>query len=152
LLFDQSLLTELSADDHRWLGAHLATCPECSDYTDLSARAVQALDAFAFDLDPAAALRVQNVVRGRAQELAAAEAQTRRLWIGALVAVALTMTGSTLVWPLVAWAAAKWNLPVPALQIGFAALWLLPSLLLAGVPLARIGLLRREAGAEGDTI
>ena len=64
-LLHRALVEGISLEDRRWLDAHVGQCAECGRYADLSARTVRALDWFALELDPAAALRVENVVRSR---------------------------------------------------------------------------------------
>ena len=128
----------ISLEERRWLDAHVGQCAECGEYADLSARTVRALDCFAIELDPAAALRMENVVRSRA------EAHARSLWIGTAVAILLTLTGSAVTWRFLAWLASQWNIPSGVWQIGFAAFWFVPSLLLAFVPLFRRRLLGEE--------
>jgi predicted anti-sigma-YlaC factor YlaD len=143
-LLDRSAVEGISREDRRWLDAHVGECAECAEYADLSARSVRALDCFAIELDPAAALRVENVVRSRAEAMRSAEAHARSLWIGTAVALFLTLTGSAVTWRSLAWLASQWNLPSRVWQIGFAAFWFLPSLLLALVPLFRRRLLGEE--------
>ncbi|HLK20237.1 MAG TPA: hypothetical protein VKT81_14875 [Bryobacteraceae bacterium] len=134
-LMHQSLMEGISLVDQRWLDEHLGECVPCRRYADLSARAVRALDGFAIELDPAAALRVENFVRSRAEELRSAEADAKRLRIGTAVAMFLTFTGSAILWRPVAWLAGEWNLPGSVWQTVFVTFWLLPSLLLALLPL-----------------
>ena len=143
-LLDRSLVEGISPEDRHWLDAHVGECAECAGYAELSARAVRALDWFAIELDPAAALRVENVVRSRAEAMRSAEAHARTLWIGTAVAIFLTLTGSAVTWRSLAWLASQWNLPSRVWQIGFAAFWFLPSLLLALLPLFRRRLLGEE--------
>ena len=152
LLLHRALVEGISLEDRRWLDAHVEQCAECGRYADLSARAVRALDWFALEPDPAAALRVQNVVRRRAEEMRSAEAHAKSLWIGTGVAIFLTFTGSAVTWHTLAWLASQWNLPSPVWQIAFAAFWLLPSLLLALLPLFRRRLLREDSVSKGQTI
>jgi hypothetical protein len=151
-LLRQSLLEGISMEDRQWLDAHVGQCAECDRYADLSARAVRALDWFALEPDPAAALRVENVVRSRAEGLRSAEAHARSLWIGTAVALFLTFTGSAVAWRIWAWLASQWDLPGRVWQIGFAAFWLLPSLLLALLPLFRRRLLGEDSDSHGQTI
>ncbi len=127
-LLHRALVEGISLEDRRWLDAHVGQCAECGRYADLSARAVRALDWFALELDPAAALRVENVVRSRAEEMRSAESHAKSLWIGTAVAIFLTFTGSAVTWRTLAWLASQWNLPSRVWQIGFVAFWLLPSL------------------------
>ncbi len=151
-LLHRSLVEGISPEDRHWLDAHLGQCAECGRYADLSARAVRALDWFALELDPAAALRVENVVRSRAEEMRSAEAHAKTLWIGTAVALFLTFAGSAVTWPSLAWLASQWNLPSRVCQIVFVAFWLLPSLLLALLPLFRRRLLGEDSDSNGQTV
>ena len=151
-LFHRSLVEGISPEDRDWLDAHVGQCAECGRYADLSARAVRALDWFALEPDPAAALRVEDAVRSRAERLRSAEARAKSLWIGTAVAIFLTFTGSAVTWRPFAWLASQWNLPSRVWQIGFAAFWLLPSLLLAFLPLFRGRLLGEDSDSNGQTV
>jgi len=151
-LVHRALVEGISPEDRQWLDAHVGQCAECGRYADLSARTVRALDWFALELDPAAALRVENVVRSRAEEMRSAEAHAKRLWIGTAVAIFLTFTGSAVTWHTLAWLASQWNLPSRVWQIGFVAFWLLPSLMLALLPLFRRTLLGEHSDSKGQTI
>jgi hypothetical protein len=152
LLLHRSLIEEISPEDRHWLDLHVAQCAECGPYADLSARAVRALDWFALEVDPAAALRVESVVRSRAAEMRSAESHAKSLWIGTGVAIFLTFTGSAVAWHVLAWLASRWSLPSRVWQIVFAAFWLLPSLLLALLPLFRRRLLGEDSDSKGQTI
>ncbi len=152
LLLHRSLVEGISPEDRHWLDTHVEQCAECSRYADLSARAVRALDWFALELDPAAALRVESVVRSRAKGMRAAEAQAKSLWIGTAVAIFLTFTGSAVTWGPLAWLASQWNLPSRVWQTVFVVFWLLPSLLLALLPLFRRRLLGEDSDSNGQTI
>ena len=151
-LLHRDLVEGISPEDRRWLDAHVGQCSECGRYADLSARAVRALDGFAIELDPAAALRVENVVRSRAEEMRSAESHAKSLWIGTGVAIFLTFTGSAVTWRTLAWLASQWKIPGPVWQIAFAAFWLLPSLLLALLPLFRRRLLGEDSDSNGQTV
>jgi hypothetical protein len=152
LLIDQAMMEGISPDEQHWLNGHSDECAECSRYGELSRRAIRALDSFAFELDPAVALRVENAIRGRANRLASNELHRRRLFIGAVAAMLLTIAGSIAMWQPAAWLAGRWNLPGPAWKIGFAMLWLLPSILLGILPLFRTRLMGDRFGAEGKTV
>ncbi len=151
-LLQRALVEGISMEDRHWLDAHVGQCAECGRYADLPARAVRALDWFAFELDPAAAGRVENAVRRRAEELRSAESQARRLWIGTGVAIFLTFTGSAIAWHTLAWLASQWSLPSRVWQVVFAVFWLLPSLLLSLLPLFRRRLLGEDSDSRGQTL
>jgi predicted anti-sigma-YlaC factor YlaD len=151
-LLHRALVEGISPEDRHWLDAHLGQCAECGRYADLSARAVRALDCFAIELDPAAALRIENVVRSRAEGMRSAEAHAKSLWIGTAAAMFLTFAGSAVTWRTLAWLASRWNLPGGVWQIAFVAFWLLPSLLLALLPLFRSWLLGEDSESNGQTV
>jgi hypothetical protein len=151
-LLDQAMMEAISPDEQRWLHRHTEECAECSRYGELSRRAIRALDSFAFELDPAAALRVENAIRSRANRLASNEFHRRRLFIGAVAAMLLTIAGSIAMWQSAAWLAGRWNLPSPVWQVGFAMFWLLPSILLGILPLFRTRLMGGDFGAQGKTV
>ena len=151
-LLHRSLVEGISVEEQQWLDAHLGQCAECGRYADFSARTVRALDWFALELDPAAALRVENVVRSRAEAMRSAEANVKTLWIGTAVAIFLTFTGSAVAWRSLAWLAGEWNLPSRVWQMAFAAFWLVPSLLLALLPLFRRRLLGEDSDRSGQPV
>jgi hypothetical protein len=151
-LLDRSLVEGISPADRHWLDAHVGQCAECGRYSDLSARTVGALDWFAIELDPAAALRVENVIRSRAEGMRSAEAHAKKLWIGTAVAIFLTFTGSAVTWHASAGLASQWNLSSRVWQIVFATFWLLPSLLLALLPLFQRTLLGEDSDSKGQTV
>jgi len=151
-LLHRALVEGISREDQRWLDAHVGECAECGRYADLAARAVRALDWFALEPDPAAALRVENIVRSRAEEMRLAESRAKTLWIGTGVAILLTFAGSAVTWRALASLASQWNLSSRVWQIGFAALWLLPSLLLALLPLFRGRLLAEHSDSKGQAL
>jgi hypothetical protein len=151
-LLDRAMVEAISPDEQQWLNRHTAECAECAGYGELSNRAIRALDSFAFELDPAAALRVENVIRSRAHRLASNQFHRRSLWAGAVVAMFLTITGSIAMWQPTAWLAGRWNLPSPAWQIGFAMFWLLPSALLGLLPFFRRNFMDDGSSTEGKTL
>ena len=152
LLMDRAAVEKIPVGEQRWLDRHLAECAGCAGYADLMRRTVRALDAFAFDLDPEAALQVQNAVRDRAMRMAAGEACAPSAVAGIAAAAFLTTAGSFFMWQFVAWLAGRWSLPAPAWQIGFGVFWLLPSVLAAILPVFR-GTLRDQASKnEGGAL
>ena len=90
--------------------------------------------------------------RSRAEAMRSAEAYARSLWIGTTVAIFLTFAGSAVTWRSLAWLVTQWNLPSRVWQIVFAAFWLLPSLVLALLPLFRRRLLGEDSDNNGQTV
>jgi hypothetical protein len=152
LLLQRSLVEGISPQDRQWLDAHIGQCAECGHYADLPARVVRALDWFALELDPAAVLQVEKIVRSRAEAMRSAEAHAQSLWIGTAVAIFLTFAGSAVAWRPLTWLASQWNLPSRVWQIVFVVFWLLPSLLLALLPLFRRRLLGEDSDRNGQAV
>lgn len=123
LLLDRGMMESIPAEKQRWLDHHLSECAECSRHAELNRRAIQALDSFAFDLDHAAALRVQEAVTRRAERM-------RSTPLAVPLAIALTIAGSFVMWQAVAWVAGQLNLPNRAWQFSFVVFWILPSVLI----------------------
>ena len=123
LLLDRGMMESIPAEKQRWLDHHLSECAECSRHAELNRRAIQALDSFAFDLDHAAALRVQEAVTRRAERM-------RSTPLAVPLAIALTIAGSFVMWQAVTWVAGQLNLPNRAWQFSFLVLWILPSVLI----------------------
>ena len=134
-LWDRSLAEGLAREEELWLDGHEAECAECREYGELSQRAIQALDSLSFEVDGAAAARVESVVRQRAMEMKSVE--DRRARVGAAAAIVLTIAGTRLAWPAAAWLAGQWHLPAPAWEMAFGTFWLAPSVLFGLVMLFR---------------
>jgi len=137
-----------SGGDRRWLDEHLAACPDCARHADVSLRTFGALRAFAFDVDPAAALRVNAAVRAQVDRLAASEFDERRVRKAAFAALALTFTGSLGIWTAVDWWARQAHVSASVWQPALTLFWILPSLLLDGVLLFRGRLLANLGEGE----
>jgi hypothetical protein len=138
LLLDRGMMESIPAEKERWLDHHLSGCAECSRHAELNRRAIQALDSFAFDLDHAAALRVQEAVTRRAERMRSSEP------LAVPLAIALTIAGSFVMWQAVTWLAGQWNLPNRVWQFSFVVFWILPSVLIDMVLLFR-GRLRDDS-------
>jgi hypothetical protein len=118
-LIDRAIVEGIPVDDQRWLAVHVAACGECSRYRELSARTLRALDSFAFEYDPAAALRIESLVVKRSAQRGSA--------IAPAIAIALTVLGSLLMWQIAGALAVRWGVSPRLWQTCFVVLWLLPS-------------------------
>jgi hypothetical protein len=78
-LIDQKLLTVLSQEEQQWLGRHVEDCAPCDEYGELSARIVQGLNSFSFEVDPKMSARVLKAVTTHARQLTAEEPTQGRL-------------------------------------------------------------------------
>ena len=144
LLLDRAIVEGISEDEQRWLRSHTAVCAECSDYAGLSRRAIRALDGFAFELDPAAVLRIQDAVDACREQ--PAKSHEGKFSAALVIAVLLTIAGSIAMWQPIAWLAARWEFPHAALKVGFVMLWLLPSVGLDLLLLFRKQFIGRKEG------
>ncbi len=130
-LLDQSMVEGVPPSDKCWLDSHMSQCAECGRHAELSQRAIRALGQFGFPVDPAVAMRVDEVIRERTSRMAPAGSPARVAWVANLAAFLLTIVGSMAMWQATAWAAGRWHLSAPAWQIAFALFWLAPSLALS---------------------
>ena len=154
-LVDQAMGEGISLDEQRWLNRHAGECAECSRYCELSRRAVRALDSVAFELDPVAALRVENAIRSRVERLALTEFLRRPSLFprcgGRYIPddyrfhcrymATRRLAGRTMEPP-----------QSRVRQTGFAIFWILPSILLALLPLFRRRLLGEDSDCNGETV
>ena len=126
-LIDKSLAGAASQEEEQSLRAHLATCPECSEYLEASNRAITGLDGFRFEVDPALEGKVLASLAARAQQLEAKHTQRGRLWATCVLAIALTVAGSFVASQLGGLAATAFHIQPAQLQVGVTAFWILPS-------------------------
>ena len=135
-LLDIAVMQGLTPDEQRWLDVHLGECAECARQAELSRRAVAALGGFAFEVNSEHALRVQETVRVRAEQLAASPAGRLRPW-ALPIALGLTAVGSAVMWQAAAMLAARWAVPAAAWHAAWVACWVLPSAIVDGLLLVR---------------
>ncbi|HEY4358059.1 MAG TPA: hypothetical protein VGN16_20090 [Acidobacteriaceae bacterium] len=99
-LIDESLAgadtTESTTENDRALREHLHTCTSCQEYLSASNRVIAGLSGFSFEVDPNLHAKVSAAITLRAQQLEAARPNRRRLIVGFLLALALTVVGSLL--------------------------------------------------------
>ena len=88
VLIDESRIGGIAPQDASWLAEHIAECVECARFEETTARIVEGLGAFSFDV-PAAAPR-----RSRTQGRAA------RPWRWALAAAAVVLLASAPVYQM----------------------------------------------------
>jgi hypothetical protein len=147
-LLDRAAVEGISPEEQRWLNSHTAQCAECAGYAELSQRVLRALDAFAFDFDPAGPLRVQEALRRRS----AFAPSHGRLSKAVPVAIGLTIMGSLAMYRPASWLAARWSVAAPAWQIAFAAFWFLPSIALTLLLSFPAVFLRDRSNGDGETL
>lgn len=147
-LVERSAVEGLTPQEQRWLDGHLSQCGQCSQFAELSARAVRALGGFAFQVDPGASLQVQQMVRARAEQLAASPAGRLRA-LAFPIALGLTVVGSMAMWQVAGLLAARWNVPPEAWHAAFVAAWVVPSAVVDGLLWMR-GRIGEAASDEGE--
>ena len=126
-LIDKSLAGAATPQEEQTLREHLGTCSACSEYLEASNRAVAGLDGFRFEMDPALESKVLASLTARAQQLETAGISRRRLWMGCLAALALTLVGSIAALLLGDIAAPVFHVEPMQLQVGLTAFWIVPS-------------------------
>jgi hypothetical protein len=144
-LLDRALVEGITPQEQRWLESHTEICAECGRYAEVGLRTVRALDGFAFELDPAAAVGVQEAVLRHASAPA-----DRQFTAGLALAVALTVAGSVLVWQTVAWLTEGGSVAPRVWQMSVFLLWILPSVVMDLLLLFGRRLFVRRAREQGQ--
>jgi hypothetical protein len=126
----------ISADDARWLEAHLQSCGECTGFAAALNDTEQALRSFAVMAPVSLVETTRARVHARALELR--EHQARMVLMG--VSFCLGVLTSTLTawawWKFGGWVAEKLGLPSGIVEPGVLLFWLLPAVVVAIVMVA----------------
>jgi len=125
----------LSAEEERWLNAHLAECDSCVAENQRMIEALSALRGMNIDVPRSLASRTQLRVRMRGEELREHRPANRLIWAVAVVSWIFGLATAPLVWRGFAWLGQHTGAPKLALQLGFVLWWGMPALLAAGIVL-----------------
>jgi hypothetical protein len=132
ILIDQARVAGISQEEESWLKNHTIGCTQCRAYAEITARVIQGLGSFSFDMDPGLAAHVQKEIT-RAAETAAVRLFVRRRFLASgMIALLLTSIGSLASWEVGELLAAHIQI-VPWLWKTGVVLWSLPSLCVAFV-------------------
>jgi anti-sigma factor RsiW len=139
-LIAQERVEGISADEQKWLSAHLAECPDCAERASATQQSIRALRALSVPLPRALASRTQMRVRLRAEHLRAAEPRWRLVWMACGVSWAFGAATAPYVWRALEWIGQHLGLPDFVWEMGFGLWWALP------VAVVAIVLLLENAG------
>jgi len=95
-LIDESLAAGITPEKERSLLEHLHACAPCQEYLETSNRVIATLSGFSFEVDPNLPAKVSAAVAVRAKQMETARPNRRRLVVGFILALALTVVGSFL--------------------------------------------------------
>jgi hypothetical protein len=132
ILIDQARVAGISQEEESWLKNHTIGCTECRAYAETTARVIQGLGSFSFDIDPGLAARVQKAITLAAETAAVRRFARRRFLAGGMIALLLTFTGSLASWEVGGLVVAHIQI-APWLWKTGVVLWSLPSLCVAFV-------------------
>jgi hypothetical protein len=130
VLIDHARVAGISQEEASWLNGHTIGCPECRAYAETTAKVIQGLGSFSFDIDPRLTAHVQEAVARAAEALAARRLVQRKFFAGAAIAALMTCIGSLASWEIGALVAAQIQIAPLVWRMGVA-LWSLPSLCVA---------------------
>jgi hypothetical protein len=67
ILIDQARVAGISQEEESWLKNHTIGCTECRAYAEITARVIQGLGSFSFDMDPGLTANVQKAITRAAE-------------------------------------------------------------------------------------
>jgi hypothetical protein len=132
ILIDQAGVAGISQQEESWLRNHAIGCPECQAYAESTARVIQGLGSFSFDVDPELAAHVQKAITRAAETAAVRRFVRRKFVVAGMIALLLTSIGSLATWEVGGLVAAHARI-LPSLWKTGVVLWSFPSLCVAFV-------------------
>ncbi|MGA8939461.1 MAG: zf-HC2 domain-containing protein [Acidobacteriaceae bacterium] len=126
-LMDRRLAGDVSAEEERALGEHLAECADCAAHMEAGRRAVAGLNGFSFEAGAELNAKVMLAIRERALEIEERRRNLARWMRLSLIAVVLTVVGSVVDLRLGHLAAAVLDLQPWMVRESLLALWIVPS-------------------------
>jgi anti-sigma factor RsiW len=143
-LIAQERVEGISADERKWLGAHLAECAACAARRNATEQAIRSLRGLSVPLPRALASRTQMRVRLRAQQMRAVEPRWRMVWAACGVSWAFGALTAPYVWRALEWIGHRVGLPDFVWEMGFGLWWALPAAIVAMI------LLMENAGRRSE--
>jgi len=125
---DRSLAGASSAQEEVILLEHTRDCADCRRYRDNGVRAIGALKGFSFDVDAGLNRKVMASLARRAEEVEEQGRRRLRVWVGCLVAVLLTVSGSFAASDIGRLLTALFPIQAAQVHLGVLLFWIAPSL------------------------
>ena len=145
LLIDKSLGGDISREEEKSLLEHLRFCQTCQEYKSSVSTVVSAFDGFAFEVTPELNTKVHRSLQQLIQKMEAGKMEQRHMRIASFSAFLLSFLGSSVVWQVSDFLAARLQLSPGAMEIGLLLLWVAPSLLISLLLPVIPSLLNRQA-------
>ncbi len=123
----------VAAADVKWLEAHLAACPACTERAAATQRAIQAVRSVSVRVAPELVEVTRLRVRRRAQQLQSRVVPGMWFWIISALSWAWIAVSTLYLWRGFGWMAHRIGIPSPFWQMGFALWWAIPALVLAAL-------------------
>jgi anti-sigma factor RsiW len=120
----------LSAEDSRWLNAHLSGCSFCAAEAAAWDKAIGSVRRFAHMAPAGAAGRASSAVRRRAEQLREQKERALPLWIAAVTSGVLAIVTTPYVWSLLFRFGQVFGVPDALGPVAFLMWWFLPATLL----------------------
>ncbi len=128
-LIAASSVEGVTPPDASWLQDHLVACTECARYAEASTLSRQALHSLSFRVSPALVAATQARVRMRAEELRERDQRLIPVVISCVLAFAIGVMTTPLMWQAFAWIGGVIHLPALLWQTGFVLTWFAPAIL-----------------------
>ncbi len=123
----------ISAEDRRWLDAHLGACDECPNEAAALGASIAALRSVNFMVPDDLVRRTKLAVRRQAEVLESRRETAMPIWIAVAMATAWAILLAPYVWSLFARVGRTLQFTDAVWQTGFLIWWFLPATVLAAV-------------------
>ena len=131
LLIDKQLGETLARDEEKFLQEHLKSCEECRKYQAGVRAVVTAMEGFTFEVAPELNARVQRSMQEAVSQIEGQEQERSQMRTASLFAFVLSFLGSSLVWPVSDFLAARFEISAGVTDLILLLLWVGPSLLVS---------------------
>jgi hypothetical protein len=127
---------DLAAAEVSWLASHLASCAECSGYSDDFDNTGRLLRATAITASPSLVASTQARVRAHAMHLHEQRSRMVLVTISFCLGAMSSAVSAFLWWKFGAWVAERFGLSQAIVQPGIMVFLVLPAIVIAGLMLA----------------
>lgn len=145
LLIDKQLGETLARDEDKFLVEHLESCEECQKYRAGARDVVAAMEGFTFEVAPELNARVHRSMQEAVSQMEAQEQERKQMRVASLFAFVLSFLGSSVVWPVSDFLAARFEISAGVTDLILLLLWVAPSLLVSLLLPVISSLLNRQA-------
>jgi anti-sigma factor RsiW len=129
-LLETERIEGISAEERKWLAAHLDTCAECTNEANALAFAVGSLRSVSVTASPDLVRRTSMVVRLRSAKMRQERDRALPLWIAVGIASVWMIVTAPVTWSIFSWLGRTLEVSDLVWELGFLMWWFLPATVL----------------------